>query len=51
MSVARFVDFKRTRRGGSLWPEGRRKFYISLFDAIKRRNEQPTTMNIISNSP
>jgi len=29
---------------------GRRKFYIPLFDAINRRNEQPTTVNIIFSS-
>jgi len=47
-------DFKRTRRGGSSRPGGwreRRTFYISLFDSINRRNEQPTTVNIIFSSP
>ena len=53
MSVAESVDFKWTEKGGSLRPEGRRergKFYISLFDAINRRNERLTTGNIIFSS-
>jgi len=29
----------------------RRLFYIPLFDAINRRNEQPTTVNIIFSPP
>jgi len=54
ISVAQFVDFKRTGRGGSSRPGGGRKkrtFYNSLFDAINRRNEQPTAVNIIFSSP
>ena len=54
MSVAKFIGFKRTGRGGNARPGGvreRRKFYIPLFDAINRRNEQPTTVNIIFSSP
>jgi len=46
MYVARFVDFKRTRKGGISRPGGwgeRRAFYIPLFDAINQRNELPTT--------
>jgi len=54
MSVAHFVDFEWTGRGGELrlddWKE-RRKFYASLFDAGNRQNGQPTTLNIIFNPP
>jgi len=54
MSAAQLVDFKRTGRKGSLRPGGSREsliFYISVFDEMNRRNEQPTTVNIIFSSP
>ena len=54
MCLAQFVDFKQTGGGGSSQPGGWRKrriYYIPLFDTINRRNEQPTTVNIIFSSP
>jgi len=54
MCVAPFLNFERTRKGASLRLGGwrkRRTFYISLFVAISRRNEQPATVNIIFSSP
>ena len=53
MPIAHFVDFLQTGRGGSLRPGGwsaRREFYIPLFDAMNRQNEQPTTVNFIFSS-
>jgi len=54
MAVAKYVDFERTEGGADFRPGGRRKrytFYIPLFDATNRLNEQPTTVNIIFRSP
>jgi len=53
MYVGQFVAFKWARRGSSSQPRDwgeRPKFYTPLFDAINRRNDQPTTVTIIFRS-
>ena len=54
MSIISFFDFQRTGGGGSSRPGSWRErltFYNPLFDAMNRRNEEPTMLNIIFSFP
>jgi len=54
MPVAHFVDFKhREGERNHGWEVGGKSvhFMFHFFDAVDRRNEQPTTVKIIFSSP